>query len=77
MTHTGCTLQLDGLKLIGHDFSKSVIIYRGGPVSLENVHFHDCLWNVAIPSEGAPAKEGKTLLTQLLKSKNIEDIGIP
>jgi hypothetical protein len=69
-----CTIQLDGKRGSRWDCTHCVVKYSGGPVSLHDVHFTDCLFIFDLPQNRAPAPSGQLFAQDLLGSdlKNVE-----
>ncbi len=57
-TVDGCSQELDGFSFTNYTFENCIVIYRGGPLHLENVTFENCLFIVYLPvvQIKAPAK---------------------
>jgi hypothetical protein len=63
-----CWVQLDGQKASRWDCTHCVILYAGGPVSLHDVHFINCLFVLNFPSRAPPSPSGQQFSKELLAS---------
>lgn len=52
---SGCSQQLDNIFFSNGTFENMVIIYKGGPLRLENVVFKNCVFAVSFPASPKPA----------------------
>jgi hypothetical protein len=65
---SGCSQQLDiGVAWKDFTFENAIIIYRGGPVYLQNVRFKNCLFLVEFP--GQPQPPARKFAEALLASR--------
>jgi hypothetical protein len=69
VSNQGRFVQLDGKK-ISHWHCKGCLVkYSGGPLSLRDVNFEDCLFVFDVPPQQLPAPGGQRLGETLLASK--------
>jgi hypothetical protein len=69
-----CYIELDGKTASRWDCKHCLIKYSGGPVSLKDVHFENCLFVFTFPSSRQPNPKGQRLGELLLTSdlRNVE-----
>jgi len=64
-----CYLELDGKKASGFDCTRCLVKYSGGPLSMRDVRFMDCLFVFDFPSQKPPPPDGQLLSRTLLTSE--------
>jgi hypothetical protein len=70
-----CSVQLDGRKISGWDCTHCLIRYSGGPLSMRDVHFQDCLFIFDFPQKQPPTPDGRRFGQTLLAS-DLKDVRI-
>lgn len=69
-----CMVQLDGHRVSRWDCKHCIVKYSGGPLSLHDVRFENCLFIFDFPSDRVPQPSGERLSETLLASNltNVE-----
>jgi hypothetical protein len=70
-----CYVELDGKKLSRWDCKRCLVKYSGGPVSLTDVHFEDCLFIFDFISTPT-MRDGQRLIEAILASKS-QSVSLP
>src|ERR1035438_2370803 len=68
-----CTLVLDGMTLDGNLYRHCIIRYSGGPITLKNVRFEDCRFEINVNE--VPPPNGRQL-QRLILAENSNNIAI-
>lgn len=71
-----CYLVLDGKRASGFDCTRCLVKYSGGPLSMRDVKFIDCLFIFDFPSQQPPPIDGQ-LLSRVLLTSEFKYVAIP
>jgi hypothetical protein len=71
-----CYVELDGKQISRWDCKRCLVKYSGGPLSVRDVHFQDCLFVFDFHTLQAPSRDGQ-LLSQTLLASGLLDVTIP
>jgi hypothetical protein len=70
-----CYIELDGKRASRWDCKHCVVKYSGGPISLRDVHFENCLFVFNFPSQQPPDPSGERF-GEILLSSNLNNVEI-
>lgn len=71
----GCVVTIDGVNLIDSTIENTIIVFRGEPTKLQNVHFVNCLFFLTLTN--TPSKPAQTVARTLLASNGTATITTP
>lgn len=71
-----CYVELDGQKISRWDCTRCLVKYSGGPLSMRDVNFNDCLFVLDFRSQQPPSPDGQ-LLSRMLLTSELKYVTIP
>ena len=71
-----CAVQLDGKTISGWDCKRCLVKYSGGPLSMRDTRFEDCLFVFEFHPDQPPPPDGRHLSDTLLAASELKNVTV-